>query len=110
MYRIIPQVDLGLGIFSNRVRSNITTPLKLYDKGYNCFSQRITTIKEQLGHDIDMERVVGAIEKAFIQKFGVSLEEDEPNRWEKNLIDDFINNTKTFQINDARQLPIFIPN
>lgn len=70
-------------------------PLKLYDKGYNCFSQRITTIKEQLGHDIDIERVVGAIEKAIIQKFGVSLEEDEPNRWEKNLIKDFINNRYT---------------
>ncbi len=70
-------------------------PLKLYDKGYNCFSQRITTIKEQLGYDIDMERVVGAIEKAFIQKFGVSLEEDEPDTWENKSIDDFINNRYT---------------
>ena len=70
-------------------------PLKLYDKGYNCFSQRITTIKEQLGHDIDMETVIEAIEKAFSQKFGVSFEEDEPDTWENKSVDDFINNRYT---------------
>ena len=70
-------------------------PLKLYDKGYNCFSQRITTIKEQLGHDIDMERVVEAIEKAFSQKFNVSFERDEPDIWEKKSIKDFINDRYT---------------
>ena len=26
-----------------------------------------------------------------------------------NYVDDFINNTQTFQINDARQIPIIIP-
>ena len=72
-------------------------PLKLYDKGYNCFSQRITTIKEQLGHDIDMERVVGAIEKAFSQKFGISFDGDEPDTWENKGIKDLINNRYTQQ-------------
>lgn len=70
-------------------------PVKLYDKGYSCFSQRITTIKEQLCHDIDMEPVIEAIEKAFSQRFGVSFEEDEPDRWEKKGIEDFINNRYT---------------
>jgi lipoate-protein ligase A len=70
-------------------------PLKLYDKGYNCFSQRITTITEQLGHDIDMERVVEAIENAFSQKFGVTFEKDEPDTWEKKSIKDFINTRYT---------------
>jgi len=70
-------------------------PVKLYDKGYSCFSQRITTIKEQLCHDIDMEPVTEAIEKAFSQRFGVSFEEDEPDRWEKKGIKDFINNRYT---------------
>lgn len=27
-----------------------------------------------------------------------------------HYVDDFVNNTQTFQINDARQLPIVIPN
>jgi lipoate-protein ligase A len=70
-------------------------PLKLYDKGYNCFSQRITTITEQLGHDIDMERVVEAIENAFRQKFGASFEKDEPDTWEKKSIEDLINTRYT---------------
>jgi lipoate-protein ligase A len=70
-------------------------PLKLYDKGYSCFSQRITTIREQLGHDIDMEPVIEAIENALSQKFGVSIEEDEPDRWEKERIKDFVNKRYT---------------
>lgn len=70
-------------------------PLKLYDKGYSCFSQRITTIKEQLGHDIDMEPVIGAIEKAFSQQFDVSFEKDEPDRWEEKSIKDFVNTRYT---------------
>jgi lipoate-protein ligase A len=70
-------------------------PLKLYDKGYSCFSQRITTIREQLGHDIDMEPVIEAIENALSQKFGVSIEEDEPDRWEKESIKDSVNKRYT---------------
>lgn len=70
-------------------------PLKLYDKGYNCFSQRMTTIKEQLGHDIEMGPVIDAIEKSFTQKFGISFEKDEPDIWEKKNIVDFINNRYT---------------
>jgi lipoate-protein ligase A len=70
-------------------------PIKLYDKGYNCFSKRITTIKEQLGYDIDMATVMGAIENAFSQKFGVSFEGDEPDTWEKKSTKNFINNRYT---------------
>jgi lipoate-protein ligase A len=65
-------------------------PSKLYDKGYSCFSQRITTIREQVGHEIDMEHVIGIIEDAFSQKFGITLEEDEPDTWEKECIQDFV--------------------
>ena len=65
-------------------------PLKMSDKGYNCFSQRMTTIKEQLGHDIEMETVCGAIEVSFSDKFGVSLVRDEPDAWENQRIQDFV--------------------
>jgi lipoate-protein ligase A len=64
-------------------------PLKLSDKGYSCFSQRITTIKEQLGCDIDINTVVAAVENAFIQRFDVSFEVDEPDTWEKKSIREF---------------------
>jgi len=70
-------------------------PAKLYDKGYSCFSQRITTIQEQLGHDIDMGPVMEVIEKAFSQQFGVSFEEDEPDRWEKESIKSLANTRYT---------------
>jgi len=70
-------------------------PLKLYDKGYSCFSQRITTIKEQLGHPIEMEPVIEAIEKAFSQQFGVSFEQDEPDTWENKSIKDLVNTKYT---------------
>ncbi|MBW1714363.1 MAG: hypothetical protein JRJ77_00840 [Deltaproteobacteria bacterium] len=63
--------------------------LKLSDKGYSCFSQRITTIREQLGCDIDMDTVVAAIENAFIQKFDISFEVDGPDTWEKKSIQEF---------------------
>lgn len=65
-------------------------PLKLYDKGYSCFSRRITTIKEQLGADIDVETVVDAIEDSFQRKFNTSLVLDKPDTWEEKAINDFI--------------------
>ena len=70
-------------------------PLKLYDKGYSCFSQRITTINEQLGRKIDIGFIADAIEKAFQKKFGSSLEIDEPDEWEQKTINDFIENRYT---------------
>jgi len=65
-------------------------PLKMSDKGYNCFSQRMTTITEQLGHDIEMETVFGAIEDSFRKKFGATLEIDEPDAWEKGQVREFV--------------------
>jgi len=70
-------------------------PLKLYDKGYSCFSQRITTIKEQVGCYISMDTAVEAIETAFSQGFGISFERDEPDDWEQRRIQDFITNRYT---------------
>ena len=64
-------------------------PLKLYDKGYSCFSQRITTIKEQLGHDVDMGTIIAAVENAFSQRFDISFQADEPDTWEKKSIQEF---------------------
>jgi lipoate-protein ligase A len=70
-------------------------PLKMSDKGYNCFSQRMTTIKEQLGHDIEMETVLEAVAGAFRDRFDVSLEHDEPDAWENRHIQEFIHRRYT---------------
>jgi lipoate-protein ligase A len=64
-------------------------PLKMSDKGYNCFSQRMTTITEQLGHNIEMETVFEAIQVSLPRKFGVSLEIDEPDEWENQQMREF---------------------
>ena len=70
----------------------MNTPLvKIRDKGYNCFSQRMTTVRQELGHDISVEEVMGAIESAFEDKFNIRLQEDEPDAWEKETIHRFIN-------------------
>ena len=65
-------------------------PLKLYDKGYSCFSQRITTISEQVGSEVGMDTVVGAIEEAFTRKFSVSLKTDAPDQWERQNMEQLI--------------------
>jgi lipoate-protein ligase A len=70
-------------------------PLKLYDKGYSCFSQRITTIEEQLGREISMDTAAETIEKAFSQGFGISFERDEPDDWEHKRIGDLITSRYT---------------
>ena len=70
-------------------------PLKLYDKGYSCFSQRITTIREQLGRNIDMDTAAETIEKAFSQGFGISFQRDEPDDWEKRNIEELMGNRYT---------------
>jgi lipoate---protein ligase len=65
-------------------------PLKISDKGYNCFSQRMTTITEQLGREMEMEAVFGAIEDSFRRAFGISFEIDEPDAWESSQMQEFV--------------------
>ncbi|MFH0844653.1 MAG: lipoate--protein ligase [Pseudomonadota bacterium] len=65
----------------------MNTPLiKLQDKGHNCFSQRMTTIREELGKEIPVETVMAAIEEAFEETFEIYFKEDEPDEWEEKRI------------------------
>jgi lipoate-protein ligase A len=74
----------------------MNTPLvKLKDKGYNCFSQRLTTVRQELGEVVPVEVVMDAIEKAFEEEFGVRFEPDEPDEWEKEVIQGFIDERYT---------------
>ncbi|MFW6147670.1 MAG: lipoate--protein ligase [Thermodesulfobacteriota bacterium] len=81
-------IDLMLDIMNQ-------PPLKMSDKGYNCFSQRMTTITEQVGHDVHMENVFEAIAAAFSDRFGISLETDAPDAWENQRIKEFTQNRYT---------------
>lgn len=65
----------------------MNTPLvKLSDKGYNCFSRRMTTVREELGRQVSVAEVMTLIQEAFEEQFGIHLEPDEPDRWEQECI------------------------
>jgi lipoate-protein ligase A len=69
----------------------MNTPLlKLSDKGYNCFSQRMTTVRQELGRDLPVETAMDAIQWGFEREFGIHFQEDDPDEWEKGMIRKFI--------------------
>jgi lipoate-protein ligase A len=62
----------------------MNTPLiKIRDKGYNCFSQRMTTVRQEGQRPVPVVEMMRAIEEAFQAEFGIYFEEDEPDPWEK---------------------------
>jgi lipoate-protein ligase A len=74
------------------------TPLiKLSDKGYNCFSQRITTVRQEVGEDVPVKRVVEAIEASFEEEFGIVFQKDEPDEWEREVILSYVKERYTSQ-------------
>ena len=65
----------------------MNTPLtKLSDKGYNCFSQRMTTVRQEVGEDVPVKQVADAIESSFEEEFGIVFQKDEPDGWEREVI------------------------
>jgi lipoate-protein ligase A len=67
------------------------TPLvKVQDKGYNCFSQRMTTVKAETGRNIPVAEVIQAVCRAFEEHFGMRWVEDSPDPWEGNLVRRFM--------------------
>jgi lipoate-protein ligase A len=69
----------------------MNTPLlKLSDKGYNCFSQRMTTVRQELAQNIPVEMVMDAIQWGFERELGIHFREDEPDEWEKGMTRKFI--------------------
>lgn len=76
----------------------MNTPLlKLSDKGYNCFSQRMTTVRISAGRRIEVEEVMGAVVRAFEKAFGTRFLEDSPDEWERQCIQRFIDERYTQQ-------------
>jgi lipoate-protein ligase A len=63
------------------------TPLiKVQDKGYNCFSQRMTTVRAELGREISVDAMMDAIHESFEVEFGIRFQCDEPDAWERDTI------------------------
>ena len=65
----------------------MNTPLiKLHDKGYNCFSQRMTTLKKEAGRDIPVTDVMDAVQRSFEEEFKIRFLEDRPDKWEQESV------------------------
>ena len=74
----------------------MNTPLvKLHDKGYNCFSQRMTAARWELGRELKVTEVMIAIEESFEEYFGVRFQEDKPSPQEQEKIQEFIDTRYT---------------
>lgn len=69
----------------------MNTPLiKIRDKGYNCFSQRMTTVREQLGRHVEVAEAMNVVEKAFEEEFSIQFRADVPDEWEEESIQNYI--------------------
>jgi lipoate-protein ligase A len=65
-------VDFDMNILSQI----INTPLvKLKDKGYSCFSERLTTVRLETGRDVQVEEVIDVTIKGFEKFFDCTFEE-----------------------------------
>ena len=74
-----------------------TPVIKLHDKGYNCFSQRMTTIRDETGRHVSIPETMEAVACAFESEFQISFTESQPDSWEKAKIQSFIDNRYTQQ-------------
>ena len=71
--------------------------IKLQDKGYSCFSQRMTTMNQETGQAITVVQVMQAIQDSFEKHFGIKFKEDIPDEWEQETIDHLIRERFTSQ-------------
>jgi len=72
-----------------------TPVVKFQDKGYNCFSQRMTTMRHETGREVSVRETMEAVQGAFEEEFRIVFQEDSPDSWEQNTIQNFINERYT---------------
>ena len=69
----------------------MSTPMiKLQDKGYNCFSQRMTTIRDEVGWEVPVGSVMEAIQQSFEEEFDIPFKEDSPDQWENETTSRYV--------------------
>jgi lipoate-protein ligase A len=61
---------------------------KNYEKGYNCFSQRLTTIERELGRPVSMDEVMEAIWRSYEEEFQVEFMPDDLSPWERMKVEE----------------------
>jgi lipoate-protein ligase A len=87
LFHISLLVDFDIDLMTDIMNTPV---IKLADKGYNCFSQRMTTVRDELGRRLSIREMIEAIQTAFEAEFSITFTEDRPDEWEKESIRRFI--------------------
>ena len=74
-------VDFDMGLM---VRILNTPREKLADKAISCFSQRMTTIRDEIGQLLPLPAVMETVKDSFSKKFGVEFVDSELSQWERD--------------------------
>ena len=85
-------VDFDIALMTDIMNTPV---IKLEDKGYNCFSQRMTTVRDELGRKISVTEMIEAIQNSFEEEFQIRFKEDGPDEWEKESIQKLIDERYT---------------
>ena len=85
-------VDFDVALMTDIMNTPV---IKFQDKGYNCFSQRMTTIRHETGREVSVKETMGAVQGAFEEEFQITFKEDSPDSWEQNTIQNFIDERYT---------------
>ena len=80
-------VDFDMGLM---VRILNTPREKLADKAISCFSQRMTTIKDEIGERLPLTTVMETFKDSFIEKFNVDFMDDQLSQWEEDKVQELI--------------------
>jgi lipoate-protein ligase A len=63
---------------------------KLADKAISCFSQRITTIKNETGKLFPLSEIIDIIKNSFRDNFNMDFIDSELSQWEENKVQELI--------------------
>ena len=85
-------VDFDIALMTDIMSTPV---IKLEDKGYNCFSQRMTTVRDELGRKVSVTEMIEAIQNSFEEEFKIRFKEDGPDEWEKETIQELIDERYT---------------
>jgi len=65
---------------------------KLADKAISCFSQRMTTIRDEIGELLPLSHVMKTVRNSFDKRFGVEFVDSQLSQWEKDKVQELIQN------------------
>ncbi|MFC1712553.1 biotin/lipoate A/B protein ligase family protein [Candidatus Poribacteria bacterium] len=82
-------VDFDIGLM---VRILNTPREKLADKAISCFSQRMTTIRDEIGKLLPLPVVMEAVKRNFSREFDVEFVDSQLSQWEEDKVQELIQN------------------